>query len=418
MGPHHRIQRRATGTALVAALTAAAVAVGPVAQADPRDDRQRVRAQVASAAAMVESATARARGAATRLAAATAVLPAAQRRVGEARGEVAAAHALAATARRKAVAAQAALANAQRKHDAAERRVEQARQRTTTIVTASYKGSGLAALKVVLNGRGPLDMMDRVGYVGRLLAGQRRTIDQFTGARRVAKQFEDAAGAAKRSVDAARQAAEQSLIRARAAQVAAQAAAARVAALAAQRRAALAVARQERSASLIRYAQVRAEAARVEAELRAWEARQAGGQGTLRPGALTMPVSGWKSSDFGMRFDPYFGVWQLHAGTDFAASGGAPIFAAADGRVIRAGWNGGYGNLTCISHGRSRGRGVSTCYAHQSLITVSPGQRVRRGQAIGRVGTTGASTGYHLHFEVRLNGHPTQPLGWLPRCLC
>jgi murein DD-endopeptidase MepM/ murein hydrolase activator NlpD len=131
-----------------------------------------------------------------------------------------------------------------------------------------------------------------------------------------------------------------------------------------------------------------------------------------------MPVRGWKSSDFGMRFDPFFRVWQLHAGVDLAAAGGSPIFAAAAGRVVHAGYNGGYGNFTCIGHGRYQGRGLSTCYAHQARILVWSGQWVRRGQLIGRVGTTGASTGNHLHFEVRLDGRPSHPLPWLPGCLC
>jgi murein DD-endopeptidase MepM/ murein hydrolase activator NlpD len=86
--------------------------------------------------------------------------------------------------------------------------------------------------------------------------------------------------------------------------------------------------------------------------------------------------------------------------------------------VIWASWNGGYGNYTCISHGRLNGKGLQTCYAHQSRILVHEGQQVRRGQVIGRVGTTGASTGNHLHFEVRLNGDPVQPLRYLPGCLC
>ena len=131
-----------------------------------------------------------------------------------------------------------------------------------------------------------------------------------------------------------------------------------------------------------------------------------------------MPVNGWKSSDFGMRFDPFYQVWQLHAGVDFAAPGGAPIWAVESGNVFRAGWNGGYGNYTCIYHGTYQGQGFATCYAHQSQILVSVGQQVQRGQVVGLVGTTGASTGTHLHFEVRLDGNPVDPVPWLPACLC
>jgi murein DD-endopeptidase MepM/ murein hydrolase activator NlpD len=141
-------------------------------------------------------------------------------------------------------------------------------------------------------------------------------------------------------------------------------------------------------------------------------------------GYFLMPVHGRESSPFGMRFDPFYKRWQLHAGVDIAAGGGTPIRAAASGRVIRAGWAGGYGNYTCISHGLYTGpgqyhdRGIATCYGHQSRIGVRVGQRVSRGQVIGRVGETGAATGYHLHFEVRINGRPIQPVPWLPHCWC
>jgi murein DD-endopeptidase MepM/ murein hydrolase activator NlpD len=131
-----------------------------------------------------------------------------------------------------------------------------------------------------------------------------------------------------------------------------------------------------------------------------------------------MPTAGWKSSDFGMRYDPYYHVSQLHAGVDIAAPGGQAIYAAADGRVVTAGWSGGYGNYTCISHGPYQGSDLATCYGHQSVIEVSVGQWVRRGQVIGRVGSTGASTGSHLHFEVRRGGDPVNPVPWLPGCFC
>ncbi|SCL29328.1 Murein DD-endopeptidase MepM and murein hydrolase activator NlpD, contain LysM domain [Micromonospora rhizosphaerae] len=130
-------------------------------------------------------------------------------------------------------------------------------------------------------------------------------------------------------------------------------------------------------------------------------------------GRLGRPLSGRLTSRFGTRFDPYYKVWQLHPGVDLAAPIGTPILAAADGRVTRAGWYGGYGNYTCIDHGRADGQRLSTCYGHQSRLLVSPGQRVRAGQVIGLVGSTGASTGPHLHFEVRLGGRPVDPLPWI-----
>lgn len=134
---------------------------------------------------------------------------------------------------------------------------------------------------------------------------------------------------------------------------------------------------------------------------------------TVGRGRLRHPLSGRLTSRFGTRFDPYYKVWQLHAGVDLAAPTGTPILAAADGRVSRAGWYGGYGRYTCIDHGRADGQRLSTCYAHQSRLLVAPGQRVRAGEVIGLVGSTGASTGPHLHFEVRLGGRPVDPLPWI-----
>ncbi|SCF17581.1 Peptidase family M23 [Micromonospora viridifaciens] len=133
----------------------------------------------------------------------------------------------------------------------------------------------------------------------------------------------------------------------------------------------------------------------------------------LGGGRLGRPLSGRLTSRFGNRLDPYYHVWQVHPGVDLAAPLGTPIVAAADGRVTRAGWYGGYGNYTCIDHGRADGQRLSTCYGHQSKLLVSPGQRVRAGQVIGLVGSTGASTGPHLHFEVRLGGRAVDPLPWI-----
>jgi murein DD-endopeptidase MepM/ murein hydrolase activator NlpD len=118
---------------------------------------------------------------------------------------------------------------------------------------------------------------------------------------------------------------------------------------------------------------------------------------------LIWPVSGPVTSPFGYRWG------RLHAGIDIGVPYGTPIHAAAAGTVVLAGWTGGYGNYTCIDHGG----GMATCYAHQSSYAVSSGAQVSQGQVIGYVGSTGHSFGAHLHFEVRINGNPVDPLGYL-----
>jgi murein DD-endopeptidase MepM/ murein hydrolase activator NlpD len=118
---------------------------------------------------------------------------------------------------------------------------------------------------------------------------------------------------------------------------------------------------------------------------------------------LIWPVSGPVVSPFGYRWG------RLHAGIDIAVPYGTPIHAAAAGTVVLAGWVSGYGNYTCIDHGG----GMATCYAHQSSYAVSQGASVAQGQVIGYVGCTGHCFGPHLHFEVRINGSPVDPLGYL-----
>lgn len=127
-------------------------------------------------------------------------------------------------------------------------------------------------------------------------------------------------------------------------------------------------------------------------------------------GLFTLPIpSAAITSPFGPRLDPLTGLMGFHPGVDFGANFGTPIQAAGDGTVVWAGPNGGYGNCTIIDHGR----GMATLYAHQSNILVHVGDQVTHGQVIGQVGSTGYSTGPHLHFEVRINGTPVDPVPYL-----
>jgi murein DD-endopeptidase MepM/ murein hydrolase activator NlpD len=122
---------------------------------------------------------------------------------------------------------------------------------------------------------------------------------------------------------------------------------------------------------------------------------------------MMMPVDGHITSYFGNRYHPILHFTRFHAGIDIGASWGSPIVAAADGRVIRAGWAGGYGREVQIAHGG----GLVSLYGHMSQIAAEPGSYVRQGQVIGYVGSSGLSTGPHVHFEVKQNGTAVNPLG-------
>jgi murein DD-endopeptidase MepM/ murein hydrolase activator NlpD len=121
---------------------------------------------------------------------------------------------------------------------------------------------------------------------------------------------------------------------------------------------------------------------------------------------MTWPVAGRITSYFGYRYHPILHFTRFHAGVDFGASWGSPIVAAADGQVASAGWAGGYGREVRIAHPG----GLMTVYGHMSGIVAEPGAYVRAGQLIGYVGSSGLSTGPHLHYEVRRNGEPINPL--------
>ena len=136
---------------------------------------------------------------------------------------------------------------------------------------------------------------------------------------------------------------------------------------------------------------------------------------TLQDGAIAVPSdkpvkTAAFTSGFGVRADPFQRRAAMHAGIDLAGASGTAIYATADGTITTAGWNsGGYGNLIKIDHGR----GIETRYGHLSKMSVYPGQRVKRGEVIGRMGSTGRSTGCHLHYEVRIDGRAVNPIPFM-----
>jgi murein DD-endopeptidase MepM/ murein hydrolase activator NlpD len=131
------------------------------------------------------------------------------------------------------------------------------------------------------------------------------------------------------------------------------------------------------------------------------------------PSGLLTPVNGYVTSPYGMRFHPVYKRWSLHDGLDYGASCGTPIRAAAGGTVVATGYHSAYGNRVIMDHGLRRGVGLGSSYNHLSAYSTYTGQRVQRGDVIGFVGTTGASTGCHLHFMVFENGGTVDPAKWL-----
>ena len=131
---------------------------------------------------------------------------------------------------------------------------------------------------------------------------------------------------------------------------------------------------------------------------------EASGVGQQRAG-LAMPVNGRLTSQFGMRRHPILGYTRMHAGQDYGAPFGSPIYAVTDGQVKYAGYKGGYGRYVNLDHGG----GMGTGYGHMSRVAVAAGQHVRRGQVVGYVGSSGLSTGPHLHYELYRNGRPVNP---------
>jgi murein DD-endopeptidase MepM/ murein hydrolase activator NlpD len=288
-------------------------------------------------------------------------------------------------------------------------RLERLRSRLATARTVLakrlveiYKADSPDALTVILESDGFGDLLERAEFLKRISDQDREITDQVRGLRDKAKdqaiQLAD--------LEEQEQVVAERILRERD-QVAAvenQLVGARneLASARADRRGALASVRSSRHELEGDLAALEKEQARVQAAL------QGAGQtfdGPIRQGsgAFIWPVSGPVVSGFGMRWG------RLHAGIDIAVPSGTAIHAADSGRVVLMGWVGGYGNYTCVQHTGS----LSTCYAHQSSFATSNGASVSKGQVIGYVGCTGHCFGDHLHFEVRVNGAPVDPLGYL-----
>jgi murein DD-endopeptidase MepM/ murein hydrolase activator NlpD len=281
-------------------------------------------------------------------------------------------------------------------------RLAESRAALSERLVALYKADKPDVVTVILESDGFADMLERTEFMQRVSQQDARIIDRV----RTAKQE---AVATERKLDALeeRQREVTELVEQRHQQVV------EVKTTLVQRREQFADARATKHQALVstredrhaledHLASLEREQAKITARL-AGASGSSGGPIRQGSGRFIWPVNGTFTSPFGYRWG------RLHAGIDIAVPVGTALRAADSGTVAIAGWTGGYGNYTCINHGG----GVSTCYGHQSRIAVSVGANVSQGQVIGYSGNTGNSTGPHLHFEVRINGNPVDPMGYL-----
>lgn len=286
---------------------------------------------------------------------------------------------------------------------AAEEKLTYEQENLEMRVVAVYKTSDLTYVDVVLASTSFEDLVSRTSIVHDLIGGNNDLVGDLDETRaavdREKKAIAEREGAVHTAViDLQEQSDELVALRAAQAAQRAQSLAARKA-----KNGALAGVRTDIAVLRRQEAQLLAESQQLTGVI---NGSSGGGVGT---GDMVRPVSGPVTSPFGYRIHPILRYRKLHTGVDFGVGYGSPIRAADSGAVIYATWMGGYGNVIIVDHGR----GISTLYAHQSSLAVSNGTRVTRGQTIGYVGSTGFSTGPHLHFEVRVNGNPVDPMGYI-----
>lgn len=161
------------------------------------------------------------------------------------------------------------------------------------------------------------------------------------------------------------------------------------------------------------YEKAERELARQSASLQSMIARNSSSDVRISSSGFLRPIGGRITSPFGWRTHPIFNSRTFHSGVDIAGPNRGSIKASNSGKVIYSGWYGGYGKVVIVDHGKVNGQPTTTLYAHMSSIKVGNGQYVNKGDVLGYEGTTGYSTGPHVHFEVRINGKPNNPLNYI-----
>ncbi len=398
---------------------------------DLKDKQDKVERQLESAQDDLGESSSQLRRASARLQAAQAQLADAKTQLATARGKVE-------VARERDAQMQAELATAEAELAAAEEALEQGqvdrerqRERVASTIADMYSEGDpeLIAFSSLIDAETTEELTRRDGVRDVIVGQEARAYDELTAAEVLLEVREQQVTEARDDVAAKREAAAEHLTLMQQLEAEEQSAKDSVVSMVVERRDARVGAREARAADVAKLRKLKREQDRIEEMLRkralaalrrqrAKAAAQARSQARSpaaapSPGLLAYPVDGYVTSPFGYRTHPIYRYWGLHDGIDFGGGCGTPLRAAAPGRVVSSYFSGVYGNRLIIDHGVLGGRGVATIYNHASGYNVGVGDQVAEGQVIGFEGSTGWSTGCHLHFTVMANGQAVDPMNWL-----
>jgi murein DD-endopeptidase MepM/ murein hydrolase activator NlpD len=381
-------------------------------------EQNKVKHDLRAAHGDLEESSASLRRATAKLMAARAQLTAARAVLSSARAKVGAARLLDEQMQARLVAAQARLETAQHDLEVGRRRVEEQRLDVVNQVTDYYEQGDprLLSFASVLDDGDVSDITRRLSLMDAVVGQEKQTYDALHAAEVLLRVRETQIEAAKREVAARRREAAAHLIEVEGLERSAETAAASVRTLVTASAEARSQARAVSAADRAKLKSLEARDARIKKRIlaaAAAAARKGSGYKGKTDGLFNKPVNGPVTSPYGYRVHPIYGYYSLHDGTDFGASCGESLWAVAGGTVTDKYYSDVWGNRLYVSLGNYNGKNVTVIYNHLSGYSSRVGERVSRGETIGYAGTTGWSTGCHLHFTVMVNGNPVNPMNWI-----
>ncbi len=406
----------AAGVVLALAAGASVVAGGDATASDKLKHRQhQVHGQVARVQSDLDDSSSALRSAQARLRSSRAALVVSQRRLSVAVAALGAAQRLDEEMQARLQQAESSLAHARDQLALAQQAVADERAAIGELAASNYANGdpALMGLAVIFKTQDPAAVTSQLNTVSSLMSKETMMLTRLREAKARTAAEEVLVAKATSTVAAQRKLAATNLVRKQALERSAALARSQYAATVTSNRAAALAASRIRAADLRRLHVLKQQERRIKDLIIQRSRRQHGGYTGGTGGFLFRPVPGYITSPYGWRIHPIYHYWGLHDGTDFAAPCGTPLRAAGSGTVITETWSDVYGHRLYLDLGRVNGKNMTVVYNHAISYRVGTGAHVRRGETVGYAGTTGWSTGCHLHFTVLVDGNPVNPMNYI-----